>query len=145
MNANYEILNHIYKDSSMAVYSTKELLDEIRDKENKIKMTLSEIIDGYEKYVKKSDKLIDKHDEDAKGSGMMAKIGAKSGIKKEVKKDNSDSAIADMMIKGVTIGTIDMEKKINTYSEDADRKTLKFAKEFLKFQKESIEKLKEFL
>ena len=76
---------------------------------------------------------------------MMAKIGSSFGIKKEVITDNSDARIADMLIKGVTMGTLDMEKKISKYSENADKKILKKAEEFLKFQQKIIEDLKKFL
>ena len=76
---------------------------------------------------------------------MMAKMGSSFAIKKEVIVDNSDSRIADMLIKGLTMGTLDMEKKISKYSENIDKKTLKQAEAFLKFQQESIAELKKFL
>ena len=76
---------------------------------------------------------------------MIAKIGSSFGIKKEVLTDNSDSRIADMLIKGVTMGTLDMEKKISKYTEKTDKKFLKQAEKFLKFQQRTIEDLKKFL
>ena len=76
---------------------------------------------------------------------MMAKTGAKMGIKMEVKKDNSDSSIADMLIKGISMGSIDMEKKIKDYEGEVDKKELKFAKSFLSFQQDVVENLKKFL
>ena len=42
----------------------------------------------------------------------MAKMMAGMGIDKEVTADNSDSAIADMIIKGVSTGTVDMSRKL---------------------------------
>ena len=38
-----------------------------------------------------------------------------------------------------------MESKINQYRDDADKDVMKFAKEFLKFQKDEVEKYKEYL
>ena len=70
---------------------------------------------------------------------------AKMGINKEVKNDNSDSAIANLLIKGVSMGTIDMEKKIKDYAEEASDKDLELAKEFLKFQEKTIDIFKEYL
>ena len=67
------------------------------------------------------------------------------GIKKEVNSDNSDSSIADMLIKGVSMGSIDMDKKINDYKEDVGKDELKFAKDFYKFQQDVITNLKKFL
>ena len=67
------------------------------------------------------------------------------GIKREVKKDNSDASIADMLIKGVSMGSIDMEKKISEYKDDVSDKELDYAKDFLKFQQKTIEIFKEYL
>ena len=74
----------------------------------------------------------------------MAKIASSFGIKKEVITDNSDARIADMLIKGITMGTLDMEKKISKYTENVDKKVLKQAQDFLKFQQKTIEQLKKF-
>ena len=38
-----------------------------------------------------------------------------------------------------------MEKKIDKYKEESSKKVLKLAEELLEFQKNSVEKLKEYL
>ena len=70
---------------------------------------------------------------------------AGTSIKKEVNNDNSDSSIADMLIKGISMGSIDMEKKIHAYDKDVNKEDLSMAKEFLKFQEKCIDKLKAYL
>ena len=45
-------------------------------------------------------------------NGYVGKVLRINLTTKEVKKDNSDAAIADMLIKGVSMGSIEMEKKI---------------------------------
>lgn len=72
----------------------------------------------------------------------MLKAMSKMNIKKEVLNDNSDSAIADMVIQGISMGIIEMEKKIKC-CEDGFAK--KLAKEFIKFSEEKNEKLKQYL
>ena len=67
------------------------------------------------------------------------------GIKKEVKSDNSDAAIADMLIKGISMGSIEMEKKVKDYRDCVDKEQLQLAEDFLKFQQQTIERLKEYL
>ena len=76
---------------------------------------------------------------------MFEEMMAKMGISNEVKNDNSDSAIADLLIKGVSMGTIDMKKKIKDYQEEASDKGLELAKDFLKFQEKTIDIFKEYL
>ncbi len=43
------------------------------------------------------------------------------------------------------MGSIDMEKKLEDYKKEVEKGDLKFAKEFLKFQQNAIDKLKKFL
>ncbi len=145
MNENNEVLEHMYQDSEMATYSLETLLNELKGKDNKIIKVIEDILKNYENYYKDFKKQLKKEKVNPKSSGMMAKMGSSFGIKKEVIVDNSDSRIADMLIKGLTMGTLDMEKKISKYSENIDKKTLKQAEAFLKFQQESIAELKKFL
>ena len=145
MNENNEVLEHMYQDSEMATYSLETLLNELKGKDNKIIKVIEDILINYENYYKDFKKQLKKEKVNPKSSGMMAKMGSSFGIKKEVIVDNSDSRIADMLIKGLTMGTLDMEKKISKYSENIDKKTLKQAEAFLKFQQESIAELKKFL
>lgn len=75
----------------------------------------------------------------------MAKMSAKMGITKEVMADNSDASIADMLIKGISMGSIDMEKKIDVYKDNVDKENIKWAKDFYQFQQDNIKALKKFL
>lgn len=145
MDENLELLEYIYKTAEMGAFSLTTLIDLLNGKENKIKKTVEEEIKGYEKYLKESKKLIEKHKYELKETGMMAKMGATMGIKKETKCDNSDAAIAHMIIEGLTMGVVDISTKINNYKGSADKKIVKLAEDFLKFQEDEIEKLKNFL
>ena len=60
MDENLEILKHIYKSSQMGHSSCEDLLDALREKDNKIKKTLEEINKEYEKYEKESKKFLKK-------------------------------------------------------------------------------------
>lgn len=143
MNENNELLEYIYQDSEMAKYSIEKLINELKGKDNKIIKTLEDILKKYEEYYKSIKKQL--KGVKAKPIGMMAKMGSSLGIKKEVISDNSDASIADMLIKGISMGTLDMEKKISQYDEIAGKKTIKLAKEFLEFQNETINSLKKYL
>lgn len=145
MNENLELYKHIYQDTEMSIFTLSKLLKELKEKDNKIKKTVEEILKGYERYFEEAKNYLENNGESLEEKNMMAKMGASMGIKKEVKDDNSDASIADMLIKGVSMGTIDMEKKINDYREEVDKKELKFAKDFLEFQQDVITGLKKFL
>lgn len=140
-----ELLEHLYKDASMATYTTQKLLDDLQEKDNKMKGVIEDILKKYQHFEMEAKKLLKKEDIKPLEEGMMTKMMAAMGINKEVKKDNSDASIADMLIKGVSMGSIEMEKKIKDYEKEVDHKELALAQEFLKFQEETIEKLKAYL
>lgn len=145
MNENTELLEYIYQTAEMGVFSTTKLIEDINGKENKIKKVIEGILKDYEKFLKDSKKMLVKKKTEIKENSALSKMGASMGIKKEVKEDNSDAAIAHMMIEGLTMGTVDISSKIKNYEGDADKDILSLAKKFLKFQEKSIEFLKQYL
>ena len=46
---NQELLEYLYKNSEMGISTLTKMLDELKDKENKIKLWASESIKEYEK------------------------------------------------------------------------------------------------
>ena len=128
----------------MAAYTLTKLLEDLKDKDNKIKKTLEDVLKDYEDWKTKTKKYLKKEKAEISENSMFEKMMAKMGINKEVKNDNSDSAIADLLIKGVSMGTIDMVKKIKDYADEASDKDLELAKEFLKFQEKTIDIFKEY-
>ncbi len=145
MKENNELLEHMYQDSEMATYTIETLLNELKGKDNKILKDLEDILKEYEEFYKSFKKQLKKEKVSLKKTSMMAKVSSTLGIKKDVLLDNSDSSIADMLIKGFTIGTLDMEKKISKYNDETDKKIIKQANDFLKFQQQAIEKMKKYL
>ena len=145
MNENTEILEYIYKDANMGAESITTLIKTLQSKDNKIKPVLEKVLKKYEEYIKKCEKQLKKLKVELKEFSTMAKMSSWMGIKMEMLKDNSDARIADMLIKGLTMGTIDMNKKIDNYEKIVDKDILKLAKEFRSFQEDSIEKLKVYL
>ena len=143
--ANIQIYKHIYQDSEMAMYTISKLLSELKEKDNKIKRVVEDILKQYEFYYEESKNYLLKYDEEMPENSFMTKLGAIIGIKKEVKNDNSDSSIAEMLIQGISMGSLEIEKKISSYEQDIDKKQLKFANNFSQFQQDSIVLLKKFL
>ena len=145
MDENVELLNYIHKDSEMGITSLTALIRKLNTKDNKIKKIVEAELKGYENFKKESEKLLKKHKSEVIDASMMAKTMSTVKLNFEVMKDNSDAKIADILTKGFTIGTIDMNKKIEAYKDDAEKDILSLAKNFLKFQEENIEILKEYL
>lgn len=145
MKETNELLENIYEDAEMASYTLTILLKELKNKDNKIKGDVEDILKEYEKYTKEAKTLLKKHKIKPEKTSMMARFGAKEGIKANIKKDNSDSKISDIVIQGLVMGIIDITKKIDSFDKEANKDIVQFANKLLKFQEESVEKLKEYL
>lgn len=145
MNENIEFLNYIYEVTDMGISSISTLLQTIKEKDNKIKKVLESILKGHEHFKKEALNLIKKNKGNVKNPSLFAKAGSWMGIKMEISNDNSDSRIADMMIRGLDMGVIELDKRINNFDNNTDLKIKKIAKELKKFELDSIDILKEYL
>lgn len=145
MNQNSELLLYIYQNAEMGVKSTTQLINLLNKSDNKIKTTVEKQLKGYEGFLKKSQNLLKKNKISPKGTNIITKISSSIGISMEFMKDNSDAKIADMLIRGFTMGNIDIDKLIDKYKNEADKNIIHLAKELKKFGEENIELLKSYL
>ena len=146
METEYEKLDYIYKNASMGYESTMTLLKTLEDKENKIKETIQDIVNSYREFIKKSELLLCKINADGKKYSLMATMSADMNIKRKMSKDNSDSAVAQMLIKGLTLGQNNMAKAFdNIKKNDIDKKVLDILDDFKNFQIDSIKKLEKYV
>ena len=145
MNKQCELIEKIYKDSSMGRFSTQKLLENLKGKDNKITGDVEEILEGYSSFEEKAKNELLSCDKQPIEEGNMSKMMSSMGIFKEVLEDNSDAAIADMLIQGLSMGIIEMEKRIKGASDDVDKDSLKLAKNFKKFQEKSQKTMEKYL
>ena len=145
MNENIEMLEYIYKAANIGRISCENLLKALKEKDNKIKKVLEEINKEYEHFENESSKILKKNKVEPKGANMIMDIMNKLGIDKELKSDNSDPSIAGTLIEGLTMGNIEIEKRLSNFENEIDKKIVILAKSFEKFGENYIEKLKIFL
>ena len=145
MDENNELLMFIYKNADMGVKSTTKLIKLLNTRDNKIKNVVEGELKGYENFLKKSKLLLKKNKVTPKGSSLIADISSSIAMDMEFMKDNSDAKIADILIRGFTMGNIEIDKKIQKFKEDADKNILKIAKDLKKFGEINIELLKPYL
>lgn len=145
MNETNELLEEVYKTAAMGRFSMMKLIEALKEKDNKIKGYLEELLEDYGNYEDQSKKLLLKENIEPMEENAISKLMASMGIQKEVKGDNSDAAMAEMLIQGISMGSIEMEKQIKNYKDRVDKDDMKLAKKFLKFQEKAIEELKKYL
>ncbi len=145
MNENKELLVLINENTKMGLASTKELLKLIKEKDNKIKKVLEAELKKYEELYKKCKTLMKKNKVQSEKSGLLKNLTATLAMKMEVNKDNSDSKLASILIRGFNMGNVDIEAKIKSYKKEASKDILSLAREVLEFGENEIKLLKDFL
>ena len=145
MNKQCELIEKIYKDASMGRFSTEKLLGNLKYKDNKIMGDVEEIFKGYSSFEEKAKEILLSRDIPPEKVGNMTKMMSSMGIFKEVLADNSDSAIADLLIQGLLMGEVEMKKRIENASDDVNKDDFDLAKDFLKFQKKSHKIMEKYL
>lgn len=145
MNEKNELLVFVYKNAEMGAFSTEKLIERLKNKENKIKVLLEEEHKEYNNFVKKCKKILKSNNIEPQENSMFTKMQSGMGIAMETMMDNSDAALAQMLVEGFTMGVVQTTTKISAYKSIVDKSTLSIAKKYLKFQEDEIEKLKEFM
>ena len=106
MNENNELLMYIYKNADMGVKSTTKLIRLLNTRDNKIKKVVEGELKGYENFLKKSKAMLKKNKVEPKGASIVADISSSIAMDMEFMKDNSDAKIADILIRGFTMGNM---------------------------------------
>ena len=145
MNENKELLVLIHENVKMGLTNTKKLLSLLLNTNNKIKGALESELKTYESLYNKTKKEIKKQKITIEKKGLLKTLTSTVAMKTEVNKDNSDSNIASILIRGFNMGNIDIEAKIKRYKKEVDKSILNLAKEVLAFGESEITKLHSFL
>lgn len=142
--ATKKLLDALYKNVKMGADSIIDLLPKVSDQNMRDELTRE--LDQYSGFADEIKNMLYSIDEEAKDESIFAKLGTKMSVAMNTMVDSTSSHIAEMMIQGGTMGITDATKTLREYentscSEDA----LDLAKRIIKFEEDSIEKLKEFL
>ena len=145
MNENKELLVLIHDNTKMGLTSTQKLLTLIKDKNNKTKNILENELKEYTAYYKECKRFMKKNKIKIEHTEFLKNLTSTVAMKMEVNKDNSDSNIASILIRGFNMGNIDIEARIKNYKKEVDKDILKLAKDILTFGETEINKLKAYL
>lgn len=144
MKNNLTFLNSIYEIILMGILSNRLLLKNLKNRENKIIDEIETMLKRFEEYQVSIENLYNNSDE-FKKIGLVNKASTSISVKKNVRKDNSDVYIADLLIKELTMGEISINKRIDEDKDFISESTLELAEEIKKFMQTEIKILKKYL
>ncbi|MEE0967861.1 MAG: hypothetical protein U0M06_00615 [Clostridia bacterium] len=139
-----ELLCYIYKNVKMGSDAIVDLLPKVED--TNFRQALTEQLSGYETFADKAEKQLTPMGVKPREEPMMKKAMSKMGIAMNMMTDSSVGHMAEMLIKGSTMGITDMTKHVREFEgEGCPESALKLGRELITFEQNNIEKMKTFL
>ena len=143
-NASLSLLEAIYKNVRMGADSIIDIMPKVADEALRAELTSE--LKRYEEFSAEIEKSILNLGEEAKDQGILAKLGTKMSVAMNTMMDSTPSHIAEMMIKGGTMGITDATKLLREYENTScSDEVLTLAKRVIKYEEETVERLKKFL
>lgn len=143
-NVTLNLLEAIYKNVRMGADSIIDIMPKVADEAMRAELTSE--LKRYEEFSAEIEKAILNLGEEAKDQGILAKLGTKMSVAMNTMVDSTTSHIAEMMIKGGTMGITDATKLLREYEKTScSEDVLSLAKRVIKYEEETVERLKKFL
>ena len=139
-----ELLCYIYKNVKMGSDAIVDLLPKVKDPSFKTALTAQ--LNGNEKFAGEAEKQLTPMGIKPMEEPMMKKMMTKMGISMNTMMDSSVGHMAEMLIKGSTMGITDMTKHVREFEgEGCPEQALKLGRELITFEQNNIEKMMGFL
>lgn len=137
-----DILNSVYKNAEMAYESSGDVLR--RCKNARLYSEISKQRERYKNISAEAHGELQRRGISARQTPPAAKAMAKMGIAMQTMMDGSSSRIARLMIRGTTMGIIDMQQTLNR-SAAAEEDLQNDARSLLQREQDYCERLKRYL
>lgn len=142
MDKNVEVLKEVCKGVKMGMDAISYVSDKV--KEPNLKDSLTHEYSMYNNILTKVDDAFANYNEEPNDYKLTNKAMLWYGIQMNTITDTSNSKIAELLIQGTNMGIIEGQKLINN-NHDLDRDVNNLLTDFVKFQQESVERLKQHL
>ena len=143
MNDTQKLLEFIYKNAEMG-RKTVDPIKNMTESEN-FKAALERMLGDYSEICANADRLLKQYgEEEASGLNIAEKMMTEVSLRMNTMKDRSVPHLADMLLKGASMGVTDISKKI-AECKNADEKAVELANRLLKMNNDTIDEMKGFL
>jgi hypothetical protein len=137
-----KVLNELYKISKLGMEAAEIVIPHLSNRS--LSSQIKRQDERYINLMEKSRAMLKQQSEEPKGVRPNMQSMLTGAVKAEIFMRNTPQHIAEMMMRGATMGIISMTKVLN-HAPDCDAKTRKTAEEFIAAEEQNIDKLKRFL
>lgn len=143
MKEDINALDELSKGCSMGINAINFVMDIVEDKNFKDNLKIEN--DKYKDMINNIKNVYKKYNEDDTPHeiNLLEKTMTWWGIEMRTFNDNSNSKIAELLIKGTNMGIIEGRKILN--NKNLNEEVTKIASDYVKMQEDSLEMLKKWL
>ena len=139
---NAEIWQAVYRNSQMAYEASSDVLKHCKN--NMLYREINREKERYKNVAEQAKNELMKRNEVAEEVAPFGKLMSKMGIAMKTSANQSGHNIAKIMVRGTTMGIIDMQHAVNR-SHNADPRIKESAERLLRREQEYCESLKKYL
>ena len=139
---NVKAVNDTYKNAHIAMQSISDLLPEVKDQG--LKKELDTEYKGYETHINEISSFMKQHRLVPKDINAFKKVMMRGSIKMKTIFNDSKNQIADMMLKGTTMGINELTQMINE-KENLDENVCVLISDLLKTEEGYEKRLRKYL
>ncbi len=142
-NDNIRLLEEMYKNAKMGCENINGVLPKVSDR-----FMIGELTDQFEhygNYVGRVSELMHQRSAQPKEPGVMAKLGAKTGIVVNTMIDSTSSHVADMVAKGTRMGVETLEQTLAQCQNGCDAPVTGLCREMIDWEKTAADKMRSYI
>ena len=143
MRADVELIRSVYKNAEMGK-ETIPAVWELAESEG-LKQALQQQLQEYCQLSRASRLLLQRRGRRVCGPSPLTAAMARSSLRVKTLTNRSASHLAEMMIQGSTMGSIQITRRLHRFRDTADREAMQLAKRLLETEENNIRQMKRFL
>lgn len=143
MDPNTQLLKFIHKNAAMGVGTLPQALS--LPQSRAMGAALQDQLQEYRSIAAQSQAYARQKGRRLPGPGTAALLMSGAMLRAQTALDPSTTRLAEMMIRGSTMGTVQMTRRLHQYTGSADRELLDLGKRLLRAEEQNIQQMKRFL
>lgn len=143
MNQNQQLLSFIHKNAAMGISTIPQVLS--LPQSRAMGRALNTQLQEYRTIAAQSQAYARRHGRHLQGPGLASKAMSNAMLKTRTAVDPTTSKVAELMIQGSTMGTVQMTRRLHQYNGRTDPELLALGNRLLHTEEQNIQQMKRFL
>jgi hypothetical protein len=143
METNEGLLSFIHKNAAMGVSTIPQVMS--LPQSRAMGEALNSQLREYRSLAAKAQEYANSHGKQLHGPGSAVRAMSGAMLRAQTAMDPSTSRLAELMIRGSTMGTVQMTRRLHQYAGHADKALLDLGDRLLHTEERNIQEMKRFL